>query len=222
MTHLGNAILLAVVCFPIWILIKQLRVKHASSVYLVWYLFSLAGFATGLVLWWSLAAGAIDQHGNGSNSWGKLVMRVILISVNPADEFEWLIALVGLIVVPQLTSYGLSGISGCAVRPRLVSLCVNFLSLSFAKTFAIASGVIFGIAALGACHRLQGVDTAKVFQYMIAAAGLVLFAFLALTAKTALEEWPLVANHPRMARVRETLAKLDRAMTRHSQVTTRG
>jgi hypothetical protein len=218
MAYVGNLFLLALAVIWMRILIQVLRDKYASSVYLIWYLFSLASFLTGLVLWWSLRSGAIDQRGVGVSSWGKLVMQAIVMSANPMEEFEWLLALVGLIVVPQLASYLLSGLSGCAVRPRFVSLCVNFLSLSLAKAFSIASGVLLGIAVLGAFHRWQGVDAAKVMQYVWMTAMVLAFSFFALTSKTALDEWPVVANHPRMLRFCGMLVKLDCFMTRHARV----
>jgi hypothetical protein len=114
-------------------------------------------------------------------------------------------------------SYLLSGLSGCAVRPRFVSQCVNFLSLSFAKTFSFASGVLSGITALEIYGRLQGVTLMKSLQYVVATLVLLTFSFMALAIKTIWEEGLAVANQPNMAGARQVFGRIDRWMTRHCQ-----
>jgi hypothetical protein len=101
MAYAGYILFAAFLLIGIWIFHLQLRSTLASSVYLVWYVFSLMGFSTALLLSALLSAGLIDPHGNGSNSFGKLIMQGIVASAVPMDECKWLLALVSLIVMPQ-------------------------------------------------------------------------------------------------------------------------
>lgn len=201
--------------FAIWVVISQLREKYASSVHVIWYLFSLSTCMTYVGLWWAQASGAVDVNGKAKNPVGAALINAMNFSLDLKTDFNVLSALAVLIIAPQLLSYLLSGAFGCASRPRMVSHCVNFFSWSMAKSAAIAAGVLLTVSLYGGTHSWHGFDPAFSIKYSCFALMLLVFAFVALLAKSTLDEIPILAKSRPLEPVRRWLRKVDEKMVRH-------
>jgi len=210
----------AVVMFPamalvIWVAIYQLQARHAAAVHVVWYLFSLSTCAAAIAFYWVHSAGAIDAKGQPAGDMGRTFLRFLTFTLDLNTDLVGLTALVGLIVLPQFISYVLSGVFGCASRPRLVTYSVHFFSWGLAKSLAIASGVLLVLSLTGYLNGWDGFSAKSSATYVIFSEMLLAFAFVALMGKTTLDEIPLFAKSRRLRRVRHAFVAVDKFMTRN-------
>jgi len=128
-------LLIFVIPLAIWILIFLLREKCAVEVYVVWYAFAL--FFVGFSFL-------------GAYAW-KNNIAVRCIFGQYAWVFDWLtdwnaefwmvLVFLGLVVLPQWLTYFLSGLSGDATPPWLVSQAHDVAMWSLIKTVASLSGI---------------------------------------------------------------------------------
>jgi len=199
----------------IWVVITQIRVVYGAAVHVVWYLFSLAVCVSAIALYWARMVGAVSPKGQAAGDVGKAFFKLLEFALDLRMDFFGLLALVGLIVLPQLLSYLLSGAFGCASRPRLVSYCVHLFSWGMAKSCATAAGVLFVLSLTGLLYRWDGFDTKFSAKYIVLSEMLLAFAFVALMGKASLDEIPVLANSPKLEKLRLLLTKLDRFMTRN-------
>jgi hypothetical protein len=199
----------------IWVVITQIRVAYGAAVHVVWYLFSLAMCVSAIAFYWARMAGAISPKGQPAGDIGKAFFKLLGFTLDLRMDFLGLLALVGLIVLPQLLSYLLSGAFGCASRPRLVNYCVHMFSWGVAKSCATVSGVLFVLSLTGLINGWDGFDAKFSAKYVVLSEMLLAFAFVALMGKASLDEIPVLANSPKLRKLRRLLTKLDRFMTRN-------
>ncbi|GAB2793766.1 hypothetical protein [Dyella kyungheensis] len=213
--YLGGAFFALLILGGICFMVTQVRGKYASSVHIIWYLFSLSFCAAFIGLRWARAVGAMDAMGNPGNETGKWVVATMNFSMDLQADFYVLSALVLLVVGPQCLSYVLSGLFGCASRPRFVSFWVSVFTWGMAKSFAITAGVLLVVDSFGSGQGWHGFDAKFAIKYACLALILLLFAFASLLGQASVDEIPILANGRHFGPLRMLLARIDQWMVRH-------
>jgi hypothetical protein len=211
---LGASALLLGVLFLIWLITSAIGDKYGAEVYLVWYIFSFSMCLAVIAFYWIDKVGAFNEKGQAVSDLGKSFLSILNFSLDLEADFLGLLALVGLVVVPQIASYLLSGIFGCATRPRMVVLSVRFFSWGIAKACATASGVLLVLSLAGMVKHWDGFTAERVAQYIILVEMLLAFAFVMLLGKTTLDDIPVLASSPTFAKIRRATSAIDHVMTR--------
>ena len=120
---------------------RMVAKRGGSDLRLVLYLYSLGITATILLIWWALGAGGIDAKGNFQGTAGAVLQFLFDIMVDVWSELKLLSGLAALVLFPQLLSYCLAGLFGCAATPVLVGTTFRFIFWSGVKFLAMAGGI---------------------------------------------------------------------------------
>lgn len=148
------------------LLVRRLGGMADGSVRTLWYFFSLAFYATTLTGWLASVTGAIDSHGHAHGEAGAFIFRVVEVMLDLNTDALVMAALASLVVVPQLLSYLLSGLSGHASNAIFVQSTIRLLIWGIAKSFAVASGILTSIALLGLSIGWTYFDAIGATQYL--------------------------------------------------------
>lgn len=135
--------------FVSWYSTTQLRRKHGSDIRVVWYFFALSLVATFGIAWQAADIGAINEHGAFQGSLGEIIKKLLDFMLNINADLKILIGIVLLIVLPQIISYVLSGLAGCATTPLLIEGSLRFLIWGLVKSFVVCAGIILSLAVFG-------------------------------------------------------------------------
>lgn len=127
----------------------QLRRNHSADIRVVWYFVSLSFVVTLGIAWWALDNGALSHDGSFQGSLGETLKKLLSFMLDLNTDLKILVAIVSLITLPQLFSYVLSGLSGCATAPLLIEGSLSFLIWGLVKSFAVCAGIIFSFAFFG-------------------------------------------------------------------------
>lgn len=139
-------------CFFIsWYSIRQLRKDHGGDVRVVWYLFSLTFVITYGIASWAVSNEVLNEH-RFEGELGAHLEQLLKAMLNLEASLIFVLAIAGLIVLPQLISYFLSGLSGCAGTPFLIEGSLSFLVWGLVKSFAVCGGIIISLAVFGIWH----------------------------------------------------------------------
>lgn len=131
----------------------QLARKHPSDIRVVWYLFALAGTISLVLARWAHSYGAIDSVGNFQGTSGSMLSFLLKASLDLQSSIVFCLAIVAVVLVPQVVSYFLSGISGCAAAPIFIGGTVSFFAWGLIKSLAVASGVALVIPLYAYLNR---------------------------------------------------------------------
>jgi hypothetical protein len=126
--------------------IHQLSRNRGDDIRVVWYLFSLSLVVTFGIALWAVDIDAINKSGSFNGTSGEMLKKLLDFMLDLNTDFKILLAIVTFIVLPQLLSYVLSGISGCASPPFLIERSWMFFIWGLVKSFAVCAGIIFSIA----------------------------------------------------------------------------
>jgi len=116
----------------------------------VWYLFSLALIVTLLIGTHARQIETIDTNGDFHGAYGEILKKGLEVMFDFNSDFLFLGAIATVVIVPQLTSYVMSGISGCASAPLYTGKSMIFCVWSGIKSLATGAGVLLALALLGA------------------------------------------------------------------------
>ena len=205
------ALLGASICFAFGPLLvigftgRRLAIRHGSDIRIVWYLFSLALISTSLIAWWATNTGAIDSGGSFHGTAGAVLHKLLELMLDLPADLKILATMVALVVLPQVLSYGLSGLFGCAVAPMLVGPTFRFFLWSVVKSFAIAAGTILVVAVYGWGHSWNGLSGSKAVGLIGTALLLVVASFLLLYMYRDLDEAISPSDSPRVVKLRRAL-----------------
>lgn len=155
------SVIVALSCGALVMLLRaigELRPRHCASVRTVWYVFSLACIATFLTACWAISKGWLDAQGKFQGEMGALINTLLSIGVDLEADFLFLVSVVSLLIVPQMLSYVLSGLCGCASRLWLVGGSMAFLVWGVVKSFAVTSGIVGTVVLVGVCNGWPGLS----------------------------------------------------------------
>lgn len=125
----------------------KLANANGSDVRIVWYLFSLALTCTILIAAWTSQNKVIDDTGDFQGKAGAFLSKILTSTLDLNAAISIYGSLVLLVVVPQILSWGFSGLFGCASSPIWMRPVFNFFIWSVIKSFVVASGVLLATAA---------------------------------------------------------------------------
>ena len=131
----------------IWLSIRTLnRRGHPTQVNVIWYAFSLifviriavdfAAYAEG----YSSLSMFLDHELHISSEY---TLRLHSWLTNIREEFVLVISIIVVAIAPQLLTYGLAGIFGCAKPPALVWYFEELAAWSLIKFLAALSAIVF-------------------------------------------------------------------------------
>jgi hypothetical protein len=159
-------------------LVNKLRDNRPGDVRTVWYFFSLAAVVTGLVIRWGTQAQGISETGEfTATTAGRFLSEVQQLAMDLEADFDLVVAVAAVLVLPQLLNYILCGAFGCATRPWLLGPGAAFVVWSLAKFFVFFAGmsVMWGICS----YAFWGRPFEALFLYLA-------FATLSMTMATSL------------------------------------
>ncbi|MDR6676858.1 hypothetical protein [Pseudomonas oryzihabitans] len=125
----------------------QLSKNNGSDIRIVWYFFSLTTLISFGIAWTAISIGAI-KDGKFFGYYGDLISELITIMLDIKKDFIIVTSIASLIIVPQLSCYVLSGLSGNAKPPRLIQESLSFVVWSFIKTLVIGSAIISSLGIM--------------------------------------------------------------------------
>ncbi|WP_114972229.1 hypothetical protein [Rhodoferax ferrireducens] len=134
----------------------KLAEKNGPDVRVVWYLFSLAAVATCIVADWASSIGAIDNQGVYRGELGAAVNAFLKFMLDLETDLKIFSAILAMVLLPQITSYVLSGLFGCASAPIFVNGTIRFFIWSIVKSFVVAAGIVLSVALFGYFNRWNG------------------------------------------------------------------
>jgi hypothetical protein len=91
---------------------------------------------------WAGKTGAIDAQGKFHGSTGNALSFLLTSSLDLQSSLLLSLAIVALIIIPQVLTYIFSGLAGCASAPMFVEGSLTFLVWGFVKSVAVAAGVM--------------------------------------------------------------------------------
>lgn len=131
--------------------LAKLRESCPGDVRTVWYFFSLAAVVTGLGIAWGMQVQAISPVGvfTGSKA-GQFLSELLHMAMDLEADMALVGAVACVLVLPQLFSYVLCGLFGCASRPWLMGPGAAFVVWSLVKFFVVFAGiaVVWGICSV--------------------------------------------------------------------------
>lgn len=155
----------------------QLARKHPSDIRVVWYLFALAATISLVLARWAHSDGAIDSAGNFQGTTGSVLSFLLKASLDLQSSIVFCLAIVAVVLVPQVVSYLLSGLSGCAAAPIFIGGTVSFFAWGVIKSLAVASGVALVIPLYAYLNRWNNATGNQAFGMALLSAMLVSLAF---------------------------------------------
>lgn len=211
----GSLGLIALALLVIALTARKLATCHGSDVRIVWYFFALALTATLLIAWWASGAGAIDAAGSFRGKAGSLLLGLLKITVDVGGGLKFYGGAVALIVVPQMISWALSGLAGCAAAPILVGPALRFFMWSIVKTLVIAAGVVLGATLYGSWQNWTGLTSSRVLELTGSAFVLVASSFVTVYLfRDAESPAPSGQMSPSAAKLGKAIRRLNKWMNR--------
>lgn len=148
---LFTAIVLATL-IVIWQAGKKLADQHGSDLRIVWYLFSLSSVCTAMAAGWASSVGAINPSGSFQGNWGNAIETLLRFMLDLDTDVKLFAAILAVFVIPQVSSYLLSGLLGCASSPIFVGRAFALFVWSVVKSFVVASGILLTVAIYGSAR----------------------------------------------------------------------
>jgi hypothetical protein len=117
--------------------------------------------------------GAIDADGVFQGNLGAAINTFLKFMLDLDTDLKVFSSIVAMILLPQIASYLLSGLFGCASAPIFVGGAIRFFVWSIVKSFVVAAGIILSIALYGYFNNWNG-WSAKGGASMLSMSGLLL------------------------------------------------
>ncbi|WP_027997104.1 hypothetical protein [Simplicispira psychrophila] len=134
----------------------KLANKYGTDVRVVWYLFSLAVVTTCITAAWASSIGAIDDKGVFQGELGAAVNVLLKFMLDLDADLKIFSSILAIVLLPQIASYVLSGIFGCASAPIFVGGTIRFFIWGLVKSFVVAAGIVLSVALYGYFSNWSG------------------------------------------------------------------
>lgn len=122
--------------------------KDVQSITAVCYLFSLSAYLTAMAGAWLLWTGQVSNDGHPVSEPARLAFLLAGESVAFQHELAVVVALLSIVIVPQLMNYLVAGLFGAAGHTRLGAWCLKVIFWTTVKGFAVAGGVSVAWSAI--------------------------------------------------------------------------
>jgi hypothetical protein len=119
--------------------------NHDSDIRVICYFFSLSFVVSMLVLFLAVYVEAIKPSGEFNGEMGSYLNETLKFMIDLKTDVIFITTLFIVILVPQVISYGLSGLFGCAKKPRFVSASFDLLIWGIVKPLITISGIFFAL-----------------------------------------------------------------------------
>lgn len=154
--------------------------EHGGDIRVVWYFFSLSLVVTFVIALWAVDSGAITEHGTFQGGAGEALQKLLHFMLDLNADIKILVVIFAFIVLPQVFSYVLSGLSGCASNPLLIRESFSFFVWGLIKAFAGCAGIISSLSMFGLWKNLAGWSVQGAFAMLFTSVALIFFSFLVL------------------------------------------
>lgn len=128
-----------------------LRNQHANEVYWLLLIYFLTAYLGFMVLFYVdvkhlIDIGKLDYIENNTiANTDDMVVNIlksyVVITSDLGSELKFLSILIGVIVIPQVSTFLVAGIFGCAKPPALVSSVAKFSTMSLVKSLCAFSAI---------------------------------------------------------------------------------
>jgi hypothetical protein len=163
---------ICVCVFSVGFFVFHLRKTHAVEIYATWLCFSFS-----LVFFYFFDDAVNDLLGKSVAT----QLHESLTSID--DETHMMLGLLALAVLPQFLTYFLSGLSGSASPPKLVSQATYWALWSFVKFLAVSAGITASEVLRDVAHGLFDHTVAeKIERGLVVIAVQMVMAFFVLCA----------------------------------------
>lgn len=157
---------------------KKFAPNHGAEVRIIWYFFFLAAAFTTVVAAWGSSSGAIDSLGKFQGATGEKLNSLLHFMLDLDADFRIFSALLFLAVFPQLATYTISGLFGCASSPVLIGRSIEIFAWSLIKAFTTAGGILFSFSAYGIIHNWLGWNARGAFAMFLMSLMFLTFALM--------------------------------------------
>lgn len=127
----------------------QIAKIDGSSIRIVAYVLSFTLVLSLIIAVFASQVGAIAPDGEFRGEIGHKIEFCLKLSLDLNTDSAIFGSLFSVAVIPQLISYFLSGLFGCASSPIFIGLAFRILLWSFVKALVTASGVLYTILFYG-------------------------------------------------------------------------
>jgi hypothetical protein len=134
----------------------QLAKNNGSDIRLISYLAALSCTVAYIAARVASALGAIDGSGNFIGSTGKQVQAVLHLVLDLPTDLRLVVAAVAILLLPQVISYVVSGLFGCAHKPLFVGATLRVAFWLCVKPFVTVGGVLLAVAVYGLVNHWKG------------------------------------------------------------------
>lgn len=139
----------------------QLAKSSGSDIRLVSYLAALSCTVACVAASIASGLGAIDAAGNFVGSAGTQLQTLLHLVLDLSTDLQLVGAAVAIVLLPQLISYVVSGLFGCAHKPLFVGVTLRVAFWFCVKPFVTVGGVMLALATYGFIHNWAGMTLAK-------------------------------------------------------------
>lgn len=129
-----------------WLLARA----EASGLRTIWYFFSLSLVVTTEIGLHARYINAINEHGQFVGDYGHILELGLHLMSDLNTDMIVFAGLLIAVILPQLLSYGMSGLSGVAAIPLYAERSTTIFVWLVIKSFTVCSGIWFTISIMGA------------------------------------------------------------------------
>lgn len=159
---------------------RQLGRKHRFYIQVVSYCFSLSFTVVIFVSTWANHIGVIDAQGMPHGKLGEVITHALDFTLDLNGEIVLVLALLALLIVPQLLSYLISGVFGCAPDLLFFRQGSVFALWTLVKSFSAASGVLMALGVVGYFYKWPKYDLLAMSLFILTSKLLALSSLVAL------------------------------------------
>lgn len=223
---LSNTILsaLAFTALSVFLIVfacRQLAREHGSDIRVIWYFFGLATTISFMLSHWARVSGAIDKEGKFQGAMGEILSFLLKASLDLQGSMILVLAIVGVILVPQIISYFFSGLAGCGSAPMFADTSLWLIAWGTIKSMAVAAGVALVVPTYAYVYRWSDSSAQFAQGMMLLALMLLSLAFITTYLYRDLLQMSSLITKLTPRRIRWAVLRSRRWLSRHDNPTIR-
>lgn len=188
--------------------------KNPTDVRIVWYLFSLTVVTTSIIAIWASSVGGIDNKGKFQGELGSVINSTLNFMLDLKTDFAVFFSISAIVLLPQIFSYVLSGLFGCASAPIFVGRVIDFLIWSIVKSLVVASGMLLSIVSYGYFCEWSDWNIKSAGSVLIMSGLLLIVSFFALDAYRDFHATMEIPSPKKLPKIQKIVTNLQGWLTR--------